>query len=259
MVADGLGRQDPEEDASARDASAGDGADAAEQAFEALRAEVAGLGRQLDALARQGEQGGGAITPDYSPTLGAIAKELKAVTALLDGIERHPALKMTPASYRAEIEAVARSTAAVASRPFVDSLRDAQAAACQLEALTGRVRDRQEQQRWLATVAGLGVLGGVLLWLLLIRLLPWGAGDWLAALPIGGGRWGAGGHVDARRRSRELGAHGAALQGLPAGQHDGAGEVAMAVRTIQPGQPLPASREGTKESATPASRSKVAR
>ncbi len=42
--------------------------------------EVAGLGRQLDALARQGEQGGGAMAPDYSPTLGAIAKVLKAVS-----------------------------------------------------------------------------------------------------------------------------------------------------------------------------------
>jgi len=180
-MADGLGRHDPEDD----------GADAAEQAFEALRVEVAGLGRQLDQLAQQGE-GGGAITPDYSPTLGAIAKELKAVSTRLDGIERHPALKMTPASYRAEIEAVARATATAASRPFVDSLHDAQIATRKLESLAGRVRDRQEQQRWLATVGGVGVLGGVLLWLLLIRVLPWGAGDWLAALPLGGGRWTAG-------------------------------------------------------------------
>ncbi len=99
---------------------------------------------------------------------------------------------MTPASYRAEIEAVARATAMVASRPFVDSLDDAQIATRELKALAGQVHDRQEQQRWLAITAGLGLLGGVLLWLLLIRLLPWGAGDWLAALPIGGGRWGAG-------------------------------------------------------------------
>ncbi len=79
---------------------------------------------------------------------------------------------MTPTSYRAEIAAVARETATVASRPYADSLRDAQAVTRQLEALTGRVRDRQEQQRSLVAVGGFGVLGGLLLWLLLIRLLP---------------------------------------------------------------------------------------
>jgi hypothetical protein len=33
---------------------------------------------------------------------------------------------------------------------------------------------------------------GVLLWFLLPAVLPWGAGDWLSALPIGGGPWQAG-------------------------------------------------------------------
>jgi len=52
-------------------------ADAAELAFRTLRADVAGLGRRLDALVRQSEQGVGASAPHYSPTLGAMAKELR--------------------------------------------------------------------------------------------------------------------------------------------------------------------------------------
>lgn len=46
-------------------------ADAAELAFEALRADVVGLGRRrLDALVRQSEQGVGASAPDYSRRSG---------------------------------------------------------------------------------------------------------------------------------------------------------------------------------------------
>ena len=33
---------------------------------------------------------------------------------------------------------------------------------------------------------------GVLLWFMLPLILPWGAGDWLSALPIGGGPFQAG-------------------------------------------------------------------
>ena len=221
-MADGLGRHDPEEDAS-------DGADAAERAFEALRAEVAGLGRQVDALARQGEQGAGAVAPDYSPTLGAMAKELKAVSARLDGIERHPALRMTPASYRAEIEAVARETATVASRPYADSLRDAQAITRQLEALAGRVRERREQQHWLAAVGAFCVVGGMVLWLLLVEL------------PLGGGRWSAGQtlmrEADPMTWDRMVRLYKACPQESTTEQC----EAAMAVRTIpSPGQPAQA-------------------
>lgn len=155
-MADGMDRPGPQEDAGAPD-----GADAAEQAFEALRADVAGLGRRLDALVRQGD---GASAPDYSPTLGVIARELKAVGGRLDDIEAHPALTMTPTSYRAEIEAVARGAVTVVSRPFVDSLHQAQTATRELEALAGRVREQREQQRWLAAAGGFGVAAGVLLW-----------------------------------------------------------------------------------------------
>lgn len=38
-------------------------------------------------------------TTDYSPTLGAIAQELRAVGKRLDGMEAHPALRLTPAAY----------------------------------------------------------------------------------------------------------------------------------------------------------------
>lgn len=172
-------------------------ADGAEQAFEALRDEVAALRRAVELLYRQGQETGpvgqaAPSAPDYSLTLGQMEKALQAIAGRWGAMERQPALVMTPASYRAEIEAAAQGAALVVSRPFADAVRQAQDAARDLEALAGRVRERQEQRQWLATAGTLGVMGGVLLWFMLIVLLPWGAGDWLAALPLGGGRWQAG-------------------------------------------------------------------
>ena len=255
LVRDDLGRHEEAEepmDASAGDASAEDGA---ERAFEAIRAEVAAMRRHLEE---------GASAPDYSPTLGAMAKELKAVSARLDGIEQHPALRMTPASYRREIEALARSTATVASRPYADSLRDAQAVTRQLEALAGRVRDRREQQRSLAIAAGFGVVGGVLLWLLLVELLPGGAGTWLAARPFGGSRWNAGAALMREADPVMWGQMMRLYRACPQNSTIDLCEAAMAVRTTPPiaSAPPPAlpAPEGVKPPpafGTPSARGKV--
>jgi hypothetical protein len=79
--------------------------DGAEQAFVALREEVAALRRGVELVYRQGQEAKGPVATgtDYSPTLGAIAKELKAVAARLDAIERAPALAITPAQQAGEL------------------------------------------------------------------------------------------------------------------------------------------------------------
>ena len=60
----------------------GQESDGAEQAFVALREEVAALRRGVELVYRQGQEPKGLVAAgtDYSPTLGAIAKELKAVS-----------------------------------------------------------------------------------------------------------------------------------------------------------------------------------
>ena len=69
-------------------------ADAA-RAFEALRGEVTALRHGIELVYRQVQQAPAALdTPDYSPTLGAIAQELRAVGKRLDGMEAHPALQV---------------------------------------------------------------------------------------------------------------------------------------------------------------------
>ena len=77
------------------------------RAFEALRAEVAALRRGVELVYRQGEQAG-AGAPDYSPTLGQMEKALQAIAGRLEAIERQPALTLTPARFRTEIDSVAQ-------------------------------------------------------------------------------------------------------------------------------------------------------
>jgi hypothetical protein len=162
----------------------------AEHAFEALREEVAALRRGIEMLYRQVQQAGqpSAATPgpDYSLTLGKMEKALQAIAGRLEGVERQPALRLTPASFKAELDTTAQDAAIAVSRPFLGVTNDVRAAASTLETLIRRIHERREQQLWLWTVGGCGVLGGVLLWVMLAAFLPWGAGNWLAALPLGG-------------------------------------------------------------------------
>ena len=216
-----------------------DDGDAA-RAFEALREEVAALRRGIELVYRQGQQAGpvdqaAAGAPDYSPTLGKMEQALQVIAGRLEAVERQPALTLTPASFRAEIDAVAQGAVSVVSRPFTDAVQEARAAARDLEALAGRVREQWEQRVWLAIVGVAGVLGGVFLWFMLIVMLPWGAGDWLAALPLGGGPWQAG-EALMQRDSPASFDRMVRLYKACGEQATELCEAAITVRAIQPGQ-----------------------
>src|SRR5215210_7205302 len=67
--------------------------DDATRAFEDLRAEVAVLRRAVEALGPALKEN---RAPDYSLTLGQIAKTQAAIGARLEAMEGHPALRLTP-------------------------------------------------------------------------------------------------------------------------------------------------------------------
>ena len=69
--------------------------DDATRAFDDLRAEVAVLRRAVEALGPALKEN---RSPDYSLSLGHIAKAQAAIGTRLETIEGHPALRMTPAS-----------------------------------------------------------------------------------------------------------------------------------------------------------------
>ncbi|MBW4964290.1 DUF6118 family protein, partial [Sulfitobacter sp. CW3] len=120
-----------------------DGSDEAARAFEDLRAEVADLRRAIQALEPAIREG---RAPDYSLSLGRIAKAQVEIGSILARLERHPALQMTPESVAARIERAAES----ATRP---ALRNAECAAAaisdasqDLAAMLGSARTRRAQR-----------------------------------------------------------------------------------------------------------------
>ncbi len=168
----------------------------AEQAFEALRAEVTAMRQQLELVHRQGEQArdaSAALTPDYTLTLGKMEKTLGVIAARLATVEQQPALQMTGAQLRSEMGAATQTALSMMVRAMVEPLKEMRIATAKMEGMVGKARDQVEQQKWLWTAAIGGVIGGASLWVVLSAVLPWGVGDRMAALPItGGDRWAAG-------------------------------------------------------------------
>ena len=204
------------------------------QAFEALRAEVAALRQRVELVCRQGEQAAQGA-PDYSPTLGQMEKALQAIAGRLEALEGQPALTLTPARFRAEIDSVAHGAVSAISRPFIEAVQEARAAAQDLKALTGRVHERREQRAWVLSASALGLIVGVGFWYVAAGLLPRSAGDWIAASLIGGNRWQAGATL-MEEASPDSFDKMARLYKACGEQATELCEAAIAVRSIQPGQ-----------------------
>lgn len=162
--------------------------DSAERAFAALRDEVAALRRGIELVYRQGQQ----AAPDYSPTLGQMAQELRAVGQRLAAIEGHPALRLTPGEIGHQVAAGVRQANDDAAKGHAAAGARLAEAVRELGALIGAAHSQVAQQ-WHMLIAGVvGAVLGFLLWYPLVWLTPWGGGDWLAASLLGSSKWEAG-------------------------------------------------------------------
>ena len=91
--------------------------DDATRAFDDLRAEVAVLRRAVEALGPALKEN---RSPDYSLTLGHIAKTQAAIGTRLEAIEGHPALRMTPAAFGEQLERAVTNASREARREAED-------------------------------------------------------------------------------------------------------------------------------------------
>ncbi len=209
-------------------------ADGAEQAFAALRAEVAAQHRVLERIAAVLADPGRQEVADYSPTLGAMVQELKAVTARLGALEQRPALATTPAAQASALRQELHQAGEEARRGLASSQAQLDGAVRELHGMIGSAREWRDQKQWLWTVGGIGVMLGVLLWFLLPLVLPWGAGDWVAALPIGGGPWQAGASLMRRADPAAWERMVQLYQACPPDHATASCEATMAARTARP-------------------------
>ncbi|MCF1505993.1 DUF6118 family protein [Afifella sp. H1R] len=163
--------------------------DPATRAFEGLRAEVTVMRQAMEELPAALE---GQRAPDYSSTLGQIAKNLHAAVVRIDALEKHTGAQLTPEAFGRQMHN-ARSEI---FRPIQSDMREAERrvldAANRLSMAAETIRDRGEQRKWLIGAAAAGVVAGLVLFPLLGRVLPEAIGTRMAALTMGDTRWNAG-------------------------------------------------------------------
>jgi hypothetical protein len=161
----------------------------AAQAFEDLRGEVSGLRRAIEGLSGEWEAH---RPPDYTVTLGSIAKGLATVAERLEGIEAHPALKLTPDQHSQAIAQAGSGLMRGAAEKMYSATTAAERERQALERIIGSVRTRDKQLRWLAWTGGVALLLGLLLSPFAARLLPFGWDEGVAASILNTDRWNAG-------------------------------------------------------------------
>jgi Family of unknown function (DUF6118) len=163
---------------------------AAERAFEALRAEVAGMRQALQSLPDVIKKSRAA---DYTETLGAIAKKLEIVGSFLAAIEQHPAIRTTPAQYNQAIAAAGESLMLKSVRELDSAKVAAMEERRELAAMIGTMRGQWKQWEWLGWT-GIGALFlGLLISPMFARVLPFGWDGHVAAFIMNANRWQAGG------------------------------------------------------------------
>ena len=157
--------------------------DAAAEAFEALRAEVAQLRTALEGLPT--------TAPDYSPTLAAIAQSLAAM-------EAHPALRLTPQDLASQVRQASEAAQQQGRRELANAVQRVDAAGADLERLAERRRTGREQVRQVAIMTAVGAVAGVIVWVCfsgpIARALPagWSVPERMAAATLRLDRWAAG-------------------------------------------------------------------
>jgi hypothetical protein len=168
--------------------SASEEVDAA-QAFEELRAEVSVLRRAVEGLPEEWEAN---QPPDYTTSLGAIAKGLAGVVGRLDGIERHPALRMTPEQHQQAIAQAGNALMREATSNLYQATKAAERERDELAGVIGSVRGQRQQMKWLAITAAAALILGLLIAPFAARVLPFGWNGGVAASILHTDRWNAG-------------------------------------------------------------------
>jgi hypothetical protein len=157
--------------------------DAAAEAFEALRAEVAQLRAALEGLPT--------TAPDYSPTLAAIAQSLGAM-------EAHPALRLTPDALASQVRQASEAAQQQGRRELANAVQRVDAAGAVMERMAERQHTGREQVRQVAIMTAVGAVAGIIVWVCfsgpIARALPasWSVPERMAAATLRLDRWGAG-------------------------------------------------------------------
>jgi hypothetical protein len=165
------------------------GPSGAEEAFGALREEVANLKRVVEAL-----PGGWRANrpPDTTPTLIEMTQALKKLGEHLQTIEQHPALRMTPQQHTQAIANAGQGLMHPSVRALDQAAADSRQARQDLAGVIGTARRQDQQLKWLVWTGAIALAFGLLSSPVFARLLPFGLDGQVAAFIMRGDRWHAG-------------------------------------------------------------------
>ena len=136
-------------------------ADPAAEAFARLEGELALMRRAVQHLAAERAD---IVIPDYGKTLGAMAKQIDAISGRLGDIADHPAMQMTPEGVGERIEVAAVAARRIDQERIEQAQKDSRQATQELRAALAQVHAADEQRRRLWQGIGGGALAGILLW-----------------------------------------------------------------------------------------------
>ncbi|MGH6774309.1 DUF6118 family protein [Brucella tritici] len=170
-------------------------------AFEALRETIedlaADLGREMTTIRKgvesafdQFERQGAPV--DYSADLGRMTQQLATVAERLQAVEKSPVLRQGAELYARVLERSGEGLVRSAVQQLERQASDLERAGNVLASHTQSALHRKDQNFRMWMAAGIGVIAGASLLVLVPRFLPISAGSRVAALVMGGDRVSAG-------------------------------------------------------------------
>lgn len=134
---------------------------AAAEAFEGVRAEIALLRRAVERLAAEKAE---LEIPDYSETLGHTDRAVTVLAQRVDLLAKSAALSLTPETIGQQITKAASTVRTEDQRTIVAARAGLEQATSRLDGFVASARREGRQNRWLAWTALAGVFLGMLLW-----------------------------------------------------------------------------------------------
>ncbi|WP_395337613.1 DUF6118 family protein (plasmid) [Novosphingobium sp. BL-8H] len=164
-------------------------------AFEAMGQRLAGLTAAIDGLAVKFQE---MHARDYSPELAKIEERFEAVRGVVEQLNHHPAMALTPDKIAGQIKEAGRNGRLADQQAWERARSDIQVAADSINSVVASARSGEKQKKRVAIAVSATLVAGLFLGGLGRDAIPWMApANWhwpeeRAAAMLGRDKWAAG-------------------------------------------------------------------
>ena len=164
-------------------------------AFEAMGQRLAGLTAAIDGLAVKFQE---MHARDYSPELAKIEDRFEAVRGVVEKLNHHPAMALTPDKIAGQIKEAGRDGRLADQQAWERARSDLRVAIASINGVVAKARAGRAQNKWVATTASAMLVVGLVLGGVGRDAIPWMApASWhwpeeRAAAILGLDKWSAG-------------------------------------------------------------------